>query len=190
MHANRLRSAGVDNDAIAELSDSVSQELDDAVTRARRSTDSAPSTLHDFVVRPRPALPEPTRPPVDAPAFRTLDAIHSAIQAELERDEGVFIAGIDVAAAGNVFGLLRGLHDQFGERVRDTPISETAIIGLGVGAAMSGMRPVVEIMYLDFVGTCLDQLLNQAAKMPFMTGGTAMMGLTVRTQFGAGTILR
>jgi 2-oxoisovalerate dehydrogenase E1 component len=186
VHANRLRAAGVDNDAIAELSDSVSQELDGAVTKARQSTDSAPSTLHDFVVRPRPVLPEPARPPADSPPFRTLDAIHSAIEAELERDERVFIAGIDVAAAGNVFGLLRGLHDRFGERVRDTPISETAIIGLGVGAAMAGMRPVVEIMYLDFVGICLDQLLNQAAKMPFMTGGTALMGMTVRTQFGAG----
>ena len=71
-------------------------------------------------------------------------------------------------------------------RVRDTPISETAIIGLGVGAAMAGMRPVVELMYLDFLGVCFDQLLNQAAKLPFMTGGAAEMALTVRTQFGAG----
>jgi 2-oxoisovalerate dehydrogenase E1 component len=70
--------------------------------------------------------------------------------------------------------------------VRDTPISESAIVGLGVGAAMAGMRPVVEIMYLDFLGVCLDQLLNQAAKLPFMTGGRAEMALTVRTQFGAG----
>ena len=68
----------------------------------------------------------------------------------------------------------------------DTPISETAIVGVGVGSAMAGMRPVVEIMYLDFVGVCLDQLMNQAAKLPFMTGGRAQMGLTVRTQFGAG----
>jgi 2-oxoisovalerate dehydrogenase E1 component len=70
--------------------------------------------------------------------------------------------------------------------VRDTPISETAIVGVGVGAAMAGMHPVVEVMYLDFLGVCFDQLLNQAAKLPFMTGGAARMGLTVRTQFGAG----
>jgi 2-oxoisovalerate dehydrogenase E1 component len=82
--------------------------------------------------------------------------------------------------------LTRGLRERFGDRVRDTPISETAIMGLGVGAAMAGMRPVVELMYLDFVGVCLDQLLNQAAKMPFMTGGAAEMALTVRTQFAAG----
>jgi 2-oxoisovalerate dehydrogenase E1 component len=82
--------------------------------------------------------------------------------------------------------LTRGLRERFGDRVRDTPISETAIVGLGVGAAMAGMRPVVEVMYVDFLGVCFDQLLNQAAKLPFMTGGAAQMGLTVRTQFGAG----
>ena len=103
--------------------------------------------------------------------FRTMDAIRAALEAELAGDDRVFVAGIDVGAGGNVFGLTRGLADQFGERVRDTPISETAIIGLGVGAAMAGMRPVVELMYLDFLGVCFDQLLNQAAKLPFMTGG-------------------
>jgi 2-oxoisovalerate dehydrogenase E1 component len=70
--------------------------------------------------------------------------------------------------------------------VLDTPISETAVVGVGVGAAMAGMHPVVEIMYLDFIGVCLDQMMNQAAKLPFMTGGHSPMGLTVRTQFGAG----
>ena len=128
-------------------------------------------TLGDFVVRPRRAHPEPAPPGPDAPVFRTMDAIRGALETELESDERVLVAGIDVGAGGNVFGLTRGLRDRFGERVRDTPISETAIMGLGVGAAMAGMRPVVELMYLDFIGVCLDQLLNQAAKMPFMTGG-------------------
>jgi 2-oxoisovalerate dehydrogenase E1 component len=108
------------------------------------------------------------------------------MEIELTEDERVFIAGVDVGAGGNVFGLMRGLAKQFEGRVRDTPISETAIIGCGVGAAMAGMRPVVELMYLDFLGVCFDQLLNQAAKLPFMTGGAADMALTVRTQFGAG----
>jgi 2-oxoisovalerate dehydrogenase E1 component len=115
-----------------------------------------------------------------------MDAIRSALEIELTEDDRVFLAGVDVGAGGNVFGLTRGLADAFGSRVRDTPISETAIIGLGVGAAMAGMRPVVELMYLDFIGVCFDQLLNQAAKLPFMTGGAAEMALTVRTQFGAG----
>ena len=115
-----------------------------------------------------------------------MDAVRSALAAELAGDERVFLAGVDVGAGGNVFGLTRGLADEFPGRVRDTPISETAIIGLGVGAAMAGMHPVVELMYLDFIGVCFDQLLNQAAKLPFMTGGAAEMALTVRTQFGAG----
>ena len=168
------------------------------VTRSRASSmprsrrRAAPRHLRstrctDFVVRVRPALEEHEVPSGEGvPVFRVMDAVHDALQAELASDERVFVAGIDVAAGGNVFGLTRGLYDEFGERVRDTPISESAIVGLGVGAAMAGMRPVVELMYLDFLGVCLDQLLNQAAKLPFMTGGAAQMALTVRTQFGAG----
>ena len=185
-HAQRLRSAGVADDVVAALESSVAGELDAAVATARRLASPAPATLFDFVVRPRPSCPQPAEPDADAPQFRTMDAIRAALEAELAADERVFVAGIDVGDGGNVFGLTRGLRDRFGERVRDTPISETAIMGLGVGAAMAGMRPVVELMYLDFVGVCLDQLLNQAAKLPFMTGGAAQMALTVRTQFGAG----
>ena len=139
-------------------------------------------------MRPRAHVAEPAPIPVtdEEPTYRTMDAIHDALRLELESDERVFIAGVDVGDGGNVFGLTRGLRDAFGDRVRDTPISETAVMGLAVGAAMAGMRPVVELMYLDFLGVCLDQLLNQAAKLPFMTGGAAQMALTVRTQFGAG----
>ena len=118
--------------------------------------------------------------------FRLMDAVHDALEYELEHDERVFVAGIDASAGGNVFGLTRGLHGRWPGRVLDTPISETAIMGLAVGAAMTGLRPVVELMYLDFVGVCLDQILNQAAKLGFMTGGKASLGLTIRTQFGAG----
>ncbi len=186
VHARVLHAAGITDDAIAAVESSVAQELDAAVERARKLDAPSSTTLFDFVTRPRPTRAEPARPADDAPVFRTMDAVRSALERELTDDERVFVAGIDVAAGGNVFGLTRGLHDQFGDRVRDTPISETAVMGLGVGAAMAGMRPVVELMYLDFVGVCLDQLLNQAAKLPFMTGGAAQMALTVRTQFGAG----
>ena len=186
VHTRTLGAAGIADDTVHALESTVAQELDAAVERARRLDAPAPATLFDFVTRPRPERPEPAPPAADAPVFRTMDAIQSALEHELADDERVFVAGIDVAAGGNVFGLTRGLHDRFGARVRDTPISETAVMGLGVGAAMAGMRPVVELMYLDFVGVCLDQLLNQAAKMPFMTGGAAQMSLTVRTQFGAG----
>jgi 2-oxoisovalerate dehydrogenase E1 component len=189
VHAAALRTAGVEDSRVAEVDAAVAAELDDAVAAARAMEPPALASLFDFVARPRPEHPLPAEPTLadgEAATYRTMDAIRSALEAELESDERVFVAGIDVAAGGNVFGLMRGLHDRFGDRVRDTPISETAIMGLGVGAAMAGLRPVVELMYLDFVGVCLDQLLNQAAKLPYMTGGAAEMALTVRTQFGAG----
>ncbi|MDD9368498.1 MAG: pyruvate dehydrogenase complex E1 component subunit beta [Acidimicrobiales bacterium] len=186
VHDRRLRDAGVGDDEIKALAATVAEQLDAAVEAARAMPQPPVSALGDFVVRPRPTLEEPPPVAAEAPVFRTMDAIRTALEAELATDESVFVAGIDVGEGGNVFGLTRGLRDRFGDRVRDTPISETAIVGLGVGAAMAGMRPVVEVMYLDFLGVCFDQLLNQAAKLPFMTGGAARMGLTVRTQFGAG----
>ncbi|MGP0032718.1 MAG: thiamine pyrophosphate-dependent enzyme [Acidimicrobiales bacterium] len=185
-HENRLRGAGVGDDEIKALESAVTHDLDEAVEAARRFTGPAADSLTDFVVHVRAARAEPPPPGEDAPKFRTMDAIRAALEIELTEDDRVFVAGVDVGAGGNVFGLTRGLADRFGTRVRDTPISETAIVGLGVGAAMAGMRPVVELMYLDFLGVCFDQLLNQAAKLPFMTGGAAEMALTVRTQFGAG----
>jgi 2-oxoisovalerate dehydrogenase E1 component len=189
-HRERLVDAGVPTSDVDTLESGVSAELDRAVEAARALPAPSPSSLFDFVVRPRAVVPET---PIDLPAaaggeatYRTMDAVRGALESELAADERVFLAGVDVGEGGNVFGLTRGLRARFGDRVRDTPISETAIVGLAVGAAMAGMRPVVEIMYLDFLGVCLDQLLNQAAKLPFMTGGAAQMALTVRTQFGAG----
>ena len=187
-HEAALREAGAGDDELKALAASVTAELDGAVEAARRLPPPAPATLHDFVVRERPPVREPSPAPAVAEigVFRTMDAVRTALEAELAADERVFVAGVDVGAGGNVFGLTRGLAARFDGRVLDTPISETAVVGLGVGAAMAGMRPVVEVMYLDFVGVCFDQLLNQAAKLPFMTGGGAPMALTVRTQFGAG----
>ena len=185
-HERLLRRAGVGDEEMKALEASIAKQLDSAVETARRLPAPDPATLTHFVVRARPERAEPPPPGDDAPVFRTMDAVRTALEAELAGDDRVFVAGIDVGAGGNVFGLTKGLRDQFGDRVRDAPISETALVGLGVGAAMAGMRPVVELMYLDFIGVCFDQLLNQAAKLPFMTGGAAEMALTVRTQFGAG----
>lgn len=185
-HEKRLRELGVPEDRFKALESSVNNELDEAVEAARRMESPAATTLTDFVIRTRPTGPEPPLPGDRAPVYRTMDAVFAALEVELAGDDSVFVAGIDVGDGGNVFGLTRGLRERFGDRVRDTPISEAAIVGLGIGAAMAGMRPVVEVMYLDFLGVCFDQLLNQAAKLPFMTGGAAQMALTVRTQFGAG----
>jgi 2-oxoisovalerate dehydrogenase E1 component len=128
-------------------------------------------------------MSEPTAP---KPKWRYMDAIADGISEEMERDERVILAGIDVAVGGGVFAVTRGLHDRFPTRVLDTPISESAIIGTAVGAAMAGMRPIVEIMFCDFLLVCLDQVVNQAAKLRYMTGGAAQLPLVIRTQTGAG----
>ena len=102
-------------------------------------------------------------------------------------DPDVFIMGEDIAEMGGSMGVTQGLLDEFGpERVRNTPISEMAIVGAGIGAAMQGMRPVVEIMYEDFLTLSLEQIVNQAAKHRFMSGGQVKVPLTIRTQGGAG----
>jgi pyruvate dehydrogenase E1 component beta subunit len=113
-------------------------------------------------------------------------AINEALREELARDPAVFIVGEDVAEAGTPFKVLSGLVDEFGpERVLDSPISEAGITGLGVGAAMTGMRPVVDIMFGDFLTLVMDQLANQAAKTHYMSGGKLNVPLTVRTTMGA-----
>lgn len=109
-------------------------------------------------------------------------ALIDAMREEMERDKNVFLVGEDVAAAGGAFGASRGLHKAFGPlRVRDTPISEEIIVGLAVGAAMTGKRPVVEIMFMDFFGLCLDQIANQAAKMHYLYNGAFRMPMVIRT---------
>jgi pyruvate/2-oxoglutarate/acetoin dehydrogenase E1 component len=105
----------------------------------------------------------------------------------MEEDETVVLLGIDVGAGGGIFTVTRGLFDRFGpERVIDTPISEMGYVGAAVGAAMTGLRPIVEIMFMDFVGVCLDPILNQAAKLPYMTAGALQCPIVFRTQTGAG----
>lgn len=114
-------------------------------------------------------------------------AINEALSEEMLRDEKVYILGEDVGAFGGCFGVTTGLLEKFGaERVLDSPISETAIMGSTVGAAVAGLRPVPEIMFADFVGVCLDELINQAAKMHYMFGGKAKVPLTLRMACGAG----
>src|SRR5437763_10390143 len=105
----------------------------------------------------------------------------------MRKDEDVFIMGEDIAEMGGSMAVTQGLLEEFGaDRVRNTPISEMAIVGAGIGAAMAGMRPVVEIMYEDFLTLSLEQIVNQAAKHRYMSGGQIKVPLTIRTQGGAG----
>jgi len=114
-------------------------------------------------------------------------AVNEALHEEMERDEKIILLGEDVAAAGGVWKLTEGLLDRFGaDRVLDSPISEAGIAGVGVGAAMTGMRPIVEIMFGDFLTLVMDQLVNQAAKMYYMSGGRYKVPLVIRTTLGAG----
>src|SRR3990172_1645787 len=113
-------------------------------------------------------------------------AIKEALAEEMRRDPSVFIIGEDVAEAGTPFKVLSGLVEEFGPgRVVDTPISEAGITGLAVGAAMTGMRPVVDIMFGDFITLAMDQIVNQAAKVHYMSGGKLTVPMVVRTTLGA-----
>jgi pyruvate dehydrogenase E1 component beta subunit len=121
------------------------------------------------------------------PEVRYVRAIGEALAEEMARDERVILLGEDVGAPGGTFGATRGLYQQFGkDRVRDTPISETAIVGAAIGAALNGLRPVVEVMFMDFIATCWDQVVNQMAKMRYMFGGQVRLPLVLRTHVGAG----
>jgi pyruvate/2-oxoglutarate/acetoin dehydrogenase E1 component len=124
-------------------------------------------------------------------------ALNDALRSEMRRDSSVVIIGEDVAggaggtgvddAYGGIMGVTRGLVGEFGRaRVIDTPITESAIVGMAAGAAMTGLRPVAELMFVDFLGVCLDQILNQAAKFRYMFGGRARTPLVIRAMFGAG----
>jgi pyruvate/2-oxoglutarate/acetoin dehydrogenase E1 component len=132
---------------------------------------------------PSPAVAEA------GPATRELtlsQAVNEALAEELRRDPRVFVIGEDVAEAGTPFKVLSGLVEEFGpDRIIDSPISEAGISGIGLGAAMTGMRPVVDIMFGDFMTLVMDQLVNQAAKIHYMSGGRLSAPLTIRTTLGA-----
>src|SRR5262245_41051212 len=129
-------------------------------------------------------IPTPKQEPVREITFA--QAINEALAEEMRRDERVFIIGEDVAEAGTPFKVLAGLVKEFGTaRVIDSPISEAGIAGIGVGAAMTGMRPVVDIMFGDFVTLAMDQMVNQAAKIHYMSGGKLKAPLVLRTTLGA-----
>ena len=117
-----------------------------------------------------------------------LEAVREALLQEMRRDPDVFLLGEDIGVYGGAFGVTRGLLDEFGpERVRDTPISEAAIAGAATGAALMGMRPVMEVMFMDFITISMNQLVNQAAKIRFMFGGKASIPMVVRAPAGSGT---
>src|SRR5881396_3360879 len=121
------------------------------------------------------------------PELSYREAVRDALSTAMRKDSDVFLMGEDIAEMGGSMAVTQGMLDEFGpERVRNTPISEMAIVGTGIGAAIQGMRPVVEIMYEDFTTLAMEQIVNQAAKHRYMSGGQIKVPLTIRTQGGAG----
>jgi acetoin:2,6-dichlorophenolindophenol oxidoreductase subunit beta len=117
-----------------------------------------------------------------------INALNEALHEEMELDESIILIGEDIGPYGGVFGATKGLYDKYGfDRVKQTPICEAAIIGAAVGSAITGLRPIAEIMYIDFITLAMDQVVNQAAKFYFMSGGQTNVPLVIRAQFGTGT---
>ena len=180
----RLLESDILNEVISEVEIAVEERLDVAIETSRAAPTPSANSVLNAVTKAEPSVVEM---PVDphGETWKMMDALRSAMAHSMEADDTVFLVGVDVAEAP--FAITRGLVTEFGtERVRSTPISETAVVGTAIGAAMDGMKPIAEIMYVDFIGVCFDQIMNQTAKLHYMTGGKASLPLVLRTQFGAG----
>ncbi len=161
------------------------QEVEEAVDFGAASPEPDEETMYNSVYSPHASYDEPTSHG-DRPLTYT-EALNEAMHQEMARDESVFIMGEDIGATGGIFGTTKGLFDKYGPaRVRDTPISEPAFCGAGVGSALAGMRPIVEVQIFDFVTLMMDMLVNQAAKFRYMMGGEPTVPLVVRGPQGGG----
>jgi len=183
-----LEQGVLDADTITEMKKQVASEIEEAADFARDAEPpEAGALLADIYTPEDPALFSGSFSPVGPVEEKSVSgAINLALAQEMERDESVFLWGEDVTLGG-YFNVTAGLVDRFGpNRIIDTPISENAIIGGAVGAAMTGMRPVAEILFSDFLTCCMDPIVNQAAKLRYMTGGQVSIPLTIRTPVGSG----
>ena len=183
----RLTSEGGFSEAqFDETTQAVEEELETAVSYGRESPEPPVNVMLESVYAPHAAHTEPG-PEKTERMLSYPEALNEALDQEMLRDDRVFLMGEDVGATGGIFGVSKGLMERYGpERVRDTPISEATFVGCGVGAAIAGMRPVVEIQIFDFVALTMDMLVNQAAKFRFMLGGKPSVPLVVRGPQGGG----
>jgi pyruvate/2-oxoglutarate/acetoin dehydrogenase E1 component/TPP-dependent pyruvate/acetoin dehydrogenase alpha subunit len=196
--ARRLLEMGiVTSEELEQIEERAVKAIDEATAFALESPLPDPSEVEEdvYVLQlPTPAeieaerrLRERVRTDSSIPKKRYWEAIRDALREEMLRDPRVFVMGEDVGLYGGAYGATRGLFDEFGpERVMDTPISEALIGGAAVGAAMTGMRPVTEIMYVDFTPLAMDQIANQGAKNRYMFGGKTAVPMVIRTEGGAG----
>ena len=176
---------GFSDEQFDETTQAVDEEIETAVTFGRESPEPQVQVMLDAVYAPHATYTEPG--PNTERMLSYPEALNEALDQEMLRDDRVFLMGEDVGATGGIFGVSKGLMERYGpERVRDTPISEATFVGCGVGAAIAGMRPVVEIQIFDFVALTMDMLVNQAAKFRFMLGGKPTVPLVVRGPQGGG----
>lgn len=161
------------------------QEIESAVEYGKKSPEPTAAAMHAAVYAPHKAIVEPKDRSGREVSF--IEALNEAMHQEMARDASVIVMGEDVGLTGGIFAATKGLAERFGEeRVRDTPISEATFVGCGVGAAIAGLRPVVEIQIFDFVALTMDMLVNQAAKFRFMLGGKPTVPLVIRGPQGGG----
>ena len=181
----RLRKAAlVDDSAFAEMQRAVDAEIETMVDRVLAGCEPDPASARDHVAAA--ALPPPAMAAAEPVTWTYQQAVNEALRAELSARPEVIVFGEDVGHAGGIFGCTRNLQREFGDtRVFDTPIAEAAILGTAVGAALGGLRPVAEIMWMDFILVALDQLINQAANIRYVTRGKTSAPLVVRVQQGA-----
>lgn len=176
----------LDEAELAEMRDSIDRRIADLVQATIELPTPEPDTATRHIYAdalPTSRVPAPTNEPITATYAQ---AVNQALRDELTDRDNVILYGEDVGHAGGIFGVSRNLQREFGElRVFDTPIAEAAILGSAVGAAIRGLRPIVEIMWADFLLVALDQLINQAANIRYVTGGAASVPIVVRTQQGA-----
>ena len=187
----------LDESEFAALDEATKEHLDKAMTYSEASPEPSPDEVYTDVYAPfnftqadieaEQELRQRVRDDANMRQISYAQALQEAAREEMKRDQRVFIMGEDVGLYGGAYGATRGLYDEFGEwRVIDTPISEATIGGAAVGAAMAGMRPMAEIMYVDFTPLAMDQIANQGAKNRYMFGGMTTVPMVIRTEGGAG----
>ncbi len=174
-------------DRLKQIRNEAEHELEEAVAFGMASAEPTVEVMESSVYAPHIEVSEPARPAAGTREITFVQALNEAMHGEMARDPRVFVMGEDVGLIGGIFGATRGLREAFGEeRVRDTPISEPTFVGMGVGAAVSGLRPIVELQIFDFVAMTMDQIVNQAAKFRYMLGGTPTVPLVIRGPQGGG----